>query len=307
MSNRLTNGPGPWLVSSEIEIDLNNNGVNEVQTWEGSEAEVAIKQNALISAGATKLRRVPKGDGDWQVRAAFPFDTQGQNPGYVDVMELEVNAIMRSCYQSAIYRKRFADVDAITGDSLRARATLPVVGDCARKYLNGLPKVEESGANSGKYKGLNPNTGEVAYFETRELAVQGELGARLTRIAITTARERNSAIALFENVAFRGVTSFIEYNHVFRRRVTAGSPQAVSANQTGGGMIWTTAEVVAFEGIPNNGWFSLPPDVQWHKDKPRVLKSYGQKTEISYAYTEIVTASALFYEAHDTALLIDNF
>jgi len=294
MSDRVTTGVGPWLVSAETEIDLNG-GYAYVEVWEGSDAECLAKQSVLIARGATKLKRSPKGDGAWQIRCSFPDDQTNPNKGYVDVMELEVNATMRSCYQSPIYRARFADFNSVTQFSSRANQTLPVVGDCARKYLSGLPRQESNGQY--RYNGTD--------YATRELAVQAEVGARLNLISGLVAGERNSAIALFENVAFRGVTSFIEYNHVFRRRVTAGSPRAITANQSGGGMIWTSAEVIAFEGLANNDWFYLPPDVQWHKDKPRVLAAYGQKTEISYTYTEIVTASALFYEAWGEAVLID--
>ena len=35
-----------------------------------------------------------------------------------------------------------------------------------------------------------------------------------------------------------------------------------------------------------------------------MLASYGQKTEISYNYTEVTTASRYMYEAHGAAVLI---
>lgn len=287
-------GAGPWLVSNEIETDLKNGGSYNTDIWEGTETECRTKRTATIAGGATRIRLGPKGDGSWQLRASYPFDPEGQNSGYVDVMELEVNAIQRSAYQSPQYRWLFSDYVGASQSSAKANSTLPLIGDCARKYQSGLPKRESSGSY------LFDGTG----YATRELAIQAELNLRLDDLTTLTVNERAYAGALFENIAYRGVTSFIEYNHVFRRRVTAGSPTAYRANLTGAGMIWTTSEVLSWEGIGASAWFDLDPSSQWHKDKPRVLSAYGQKTEISYSYTEIVTASSLFYRAYNNAILV---
>lgn len=298
MSDRLTTGKGPWLAASEIEFDQNSGNNVTVETWEGSESECRSKRSQLTAAGSRRTRLMPKGDGNWQLRAEWPYDKEGQNSSFVDVMELEVNAVMRSAYQSPVYRSLFGDFVAVTQDSPRARTTLPIIADCARKYQSGLPREETSGSAAGKY------IWRGSAYNTREDAVMAELTARINAIANITANERALAITFYENVAYRGVTSFVEFGHVFRRRITAGTPAAVQANMTGGGKVWTSAEVVAFEGIPSDGWFSIPPDVQWHKDKPRVLSSYGQKTELSYSYTEIVTATRLLYEPYGSAILI---
>lgn len=285
---------GPFFVNSEIEIDTTN-GASTIETWEGTYNECRTKQTALISAGATKARLAPKGDGAWQVRATFPFDSSGSQAATVDTMELEVNAVQRSAYQSPVYRSYFADYSSITRHSTRAASTLPIIADCARKYAAGLPARESNGTfiyGSSSYS-------------TRELAILAEFAERINLVAGILPGEKTAATSFLHNVAFRGVTSFIEFNQVFRRTVTAGSPSAIQANQTGAGKIWTTAEVVAWEGIPANGWFTLPPNMQWFKDKPRVISSYNQKTQISYSYTEIVTASSMFYQAHGNAVLID--
>lgn len=304
MSDRQTTGIGPWLQSQENELDTVSGASTTVQTWEGSETECRTKYSAMQTAGATRLKLAPKGDGNWLVRGSFPFDTEGINSSYVDVYELEVNAIQRSVYQSPIYRSKFDDFDAVTQYSTKANATLGIIADCARKYQSGQPKRE----TTGYY--LFDGTA----YSSREEAVENELGTRFSALAsatpavVLTPDEILAGLRLFRNIAYRGVNSFIEYNHVFRRRVTAGSSTAIQANSVGGGKIWTSAEVIAWEGVPSFptvGWFELPPDVQWHKDKPRVIAAYGQKTEISYSYTEVVTATALLYEAYRDAVLID--
>lgn len=315
MSNRVTTGAGPWLVSEEIEVDTINAGSATVQVWEGSETECRGYLSLLIAYGATKLKLSPKGDGNWQVRGSYPFDKQGQNKSFVDTMELEVNAVMKSIYLSPVYRARFSDYNSISQDSYKARQTLPIIDDCKSKYKSGQPKRGSDGLFSYQYfdsntandGDTNPATDPVVKVATREEAIQRELGDRLNQAGFATgSSEFISATQLFENVAFRGVTSFIEYNHVFRRRVTAGSPNAYRANSVGGGKVWTSAEVIAWEGIPQNGWFDLPVDVQWHKDKPRVIAAYGQRTEISYTYTEIVTATAIAYNRYGSAVMIDT-
>lgn len=285
---------GPYFVNSEIEIDTVN-GASTVETWEGTYAECNTKKTGLLASGATKVRLSPKGDGAWQVRGTFPYDTSGSQQASVDTLELEVNAVQRSAYQSPIYRSYFSDYSTVTRNSAKALSTLPIIADCARKYAAGLPARESNGTYI---------YGATAY-NTRELAILAESAARFDLLSTLTTGEKVSATSFLNNVAFRGVTSFIEFNQVFRRTVTAANPSAISWNLVGAGKIWTSSEVIAYEGIPNNGWFTIPPDVQWFKDKPRVISAYNQKTQISYSYTEIVTASNMFYQAYGNAVLID--
>lgn len=298
----LQTGAGPFLNAPESEF-IKNQGWDNAEVWEGTEAECRAKQAELISRGASRVRLQPKGNGAWTVRGAFAFNTDGGANNYVDTLELETNAVPRSAYQSPLYRKRFSDYSAVTRNSLKAVSTLGPVADCVRKYQSGQPLQEKDAPNKGKYKWTSL-AGADAYVASREAAVLAELNDRLAQLGLN-GTESLAAQYLYTNLALRGVTSFIEYATVFRRTVTAGTPQAVTANFTGAGKIWTSAEVIAFEGIPNDGWFTLPPDSQWHKDKPRVLSVYGQKTQLTYSYAEIVTASALFYEAQGSALLID--
>ena len=222
----------------------------------------------------------------------FPFNDGQPQGNYVDTMELETAAIMRPVYQSPVFRSRFGAGDGTT--STRADSCCHTVADLARKFQSGRP-VRNS---SGKYE-LDGTS-----YDTQIAAIIAEFDSRTAYITGLTGTEKNYAWNLFYNVVARGVTSFLEYNSVFRRTITAGDPSAVVAVFTGAGKIWTTAEVVTFEAIPNDGWFILPT-AQWHKDTPRVLSVYGQKTQITYCYTEIKTASGLLYEAYGAATLID--
>ncbi len=299
----LSTTPRAIFVRSTLEFTARE-GWSNVELYEGTEDQCRSELSISLARGAHRTRLSPKGDGAWALEATFTFNAAAPNGegNFVDTQELEVSAHLESWTRSWLYRARFSDYIASTRDSAHARDTIAVIGDCSRKYLAGQPAPEADGLF--RYP---PKTGTV--YPTREKTIEAELAARLStaKLGYTLSdSEFLSAYQLFTNVAYRGVTGFLEYNQVFRRTVTAGSPQAIAANRVGAGMVWTTAELVAWEGIPNDGFFDLPPDSSWHKDKPRVLAAYGQKTQITYSYTEIVTASALFYQAYGSAALIDT-
>lgn len=125
--------------------------------------------------------------------------------------------------------------------------------------------------------------------------------------AALTARTSNStAMKLFKSVAYRGIESFVEYNNVYRRSITFATPRAVQASYVGVGQIWTSAEVTSWERIPPNGWFNLPTAKVWLKSPPHIVTVAYQHTEITYSYTGADYASALVYDAFNSATLIDT-
>jgi hypothetical protein len=311
---RLGTSNGPWLVEETLENSTQ--GSNSTQTWEGSAAECSAKRLALISAGATKLAYSSKGDGNYVLKAEWPVDINNAgSSSYVDTLELDTNLVQRSVYQSPIYRKKFSDYNSTTGYSRRANITIPIVKKAVQYLQNLQPTIAKTDKTDNKQEisVRNPTykvpnlAGVMVDFPTAERAAEAYLYNRL-QDAIDygdiTVGEANTATKLFYEVGYMDTTTFWEFGTVFRRTVTASVPSAVNANFAGVGMIWTSAEVSAFEGIGSGGWFTLPVGKQWIKDKPRVQKSYGQKTQLSYNYTEIVSASALLYEAYGTATLI---
>lgn len=283
---------GPFLNSSELEYDQSR-GWERVEVWAGSETECRTKQTSVVNQGnATRVYLASKADGEWQLRIVYPYNESADETATY-TFELDVATIARSVYQSPVLRSRFSDYVAATGLSTKADAACQIVGDLERKYKSGLPAIE----TDGKYKYISTE------YNTRELAILAEFDARMTAAGIAGA-DKTLAQNLWHDVTSRGVTSFLEYNAVFRRTITAGSPLAVRASFAGANQIWTTDEVVNFEGIPNDGWFILP-QCQWHKDQPRVLAAFGRKTQLSYTYTQIRTASGLYYTAYGGATLIN--
>jgi hypothetical protein len=97
----------------------------------------------------------------------------------------------------------------------------------------------------------------------------------------------------------------LEYHTVYRRTLTAATPQQVRASYEGATMIWTTDEVQSFEGISPFDWFQLPSGSQWIKSPPFVTATARQKTQLVYTYTECKQATALLYDAFGSAVLLD--
>ena len=298
--SRIGTGSGPFLISTDLEYDKTR-GWETIEVWEGSEAEIAAKQLAVVEIGATRALKMSNGDGNYRLRASYPYeDPDTPTETLVDTMELDTAAIARSVYQSPVFRSRFSDY--ANNVSAKGDMSAFIVGDLVRKYQAGQPKQE----TNGKYKYLTTE------YDSRELAIHAEFKARMDTAGIATTSatygassgDAGLAWGLYVNIVSRGVTSFLEYNSVFRRTVTAATPSAVTANFEGSNKIWTTAEVISWESIPNDGWFVLPAGVQWHKDTPRVLSAFGQKTQLVYSYTQVRSATRLLYEAYNGATLI---
>jgi hypothetical protein len=309
----LSTGAGPFLNSESIE-DTKNQGSEAVQVWEGTAAQIAAKRLELIAAGATQIKYESKGDGNYSLRASWPYNTVsgGSENSYVDTLELETNIVQKSIYQSPVFRSYFSDFDSSTNYSTKGNYACVAV-QRAHQILNSIhptvsrtsDKVTAQPPKFDLYLYGGSSTPTLTQFTSAEAAAEAYLRDIIGLAAHSfSSLEIDATVKLFYEAAYMGVMSYVEFSTVFRRTVTAGNPAAIQANYAGSGMIWTSAEVSMFEGVPTSGgWFTLPSGKQWFKDKPRVLKAYGQKTQISYTYTEISTASALLYQAYGTAIL----
>lgn len=122
-------------------------------------------------------------------------------------------------------------------------------------------------------------------------------------VALSTAQQ-NLLIEALRGVACHGVQNSIQYDTIYQRRITAASYNQIQASFVGVGDIWTTAEVIAFEGTPGIWWFQLPSDYLWLKAKPRVQTVAWQKTEIEYQYYAVKEAWSLLYKAYNAATLL---
>ena len=108
----------------------------------------------------------------------------------------------------------------------------------------------------------------------------------------------------FRGIAIAGNTSGLQFNSIYRRRITAASYSQIQASFTGKGKIWTTAELVSLENVPSAWWFQLPTDYLWLKIPPEVSTVANQKTEVTYNYKAVAEAWGLMYDSYGAATLL---
>lgn len=79
----------------------------------------------------------------------------------------------------------------------------------------------------------------------------------------------STVIESFVRSLLAGVDSYLVSQYVLRHTVTVASGSSIRASYTGVGYVYSTAQIVAIENIPNNLIFSLPEGV-WLKRTPTV-------------------------------------
>ncbi len=281
MSNRIGQATaiGGYLERVEIETD-ERNGSQTTYHYRGSQIECAAIALNMRALGAVRIYRAPTGDGEWTVRASFPWNQEDGGPTIdppTDIMELDVGVAQTPWQQNKPLRNQYA---ALGLNEVGINYQFAIITDVSNRYLRG-----EISADDDNNK-------------TKEEVAEDEITARCGAAA-------SLSLKVFRMVAYRETTSFIEYTTSFRRSITADSPLQVKASFVGVGKIYTTAEVESAEGIPSDGWFVLPPGMLWHKSQPTVKSVAGHKTEIAYSYTGMATATGLLYEAYSAATLLD--
>ena len=104
----------------------------------------------------------------------------------------------------------------------------------------------------------------------------------------------------FRLIALEGVDHWIFYRSVYSRTITLATPRQVQASFEGVQKIWTTAQLTAYENLPNDWYFQLPTGTRWHKSMPKVTTNFGRssKTQITYQYIGSNEASLLLYDNH---------
>jgi len=289
---------GGYLEHLEITDDARQ-GPSSTLTYRGSEQECAVWRSRFLLFGATRISRSPTGDGEWKVTAEFPWNQSDRGGGPTeelptDVMELDTGISQQDWTQSPVLMGHWARIGCNAGITA---VIYGIIADVVRDYQSGEIKAELDDITLDTIKTKE----EVAFY--RLLARLNDNDGTFLHFNIS---DMGFPWAIFRMVCFRGTTSFMEFHTTFRRTITAGSPMQVQASFQGVGKIWTTEEVAVFEGIPEMGWFTLPAGMQWHKGQPTVRKVFRQKTELNYTYTGIASASALLYEKHGSAVLLDE-
>lgn len=257
------------------EIEETKTGSSTTYTATGKMEELQQVRDIVRLAGASPIKLAPDSGGDWKLVYTFPYDeSEGSQPERpVDQHDLDVSMETIPCFNSP----RLYSLLGASASKIVAASQLTV-----KKYHNGEFK-----------PGASTTSLDVA---------ETWLTTEVDKIDNT---KTATAIKLLRAVAGRGVETAIQFNEVYRRSITAARYYQVQAAYTGVRKIWTDTEVVAFEGTPTNEWFGLEPNTQWLKTVPIVSAIWGGKTQITYSYIGFKQASNLFYEAYNSATLLD--
>jgi hypothetical protein len=266
-----------WPTQQGPSVEENTRtGFETTVQWVGTYLECYNKRLQLRASGYySHIGFGPVGDGKYKVVGTSPYDEFGLTPGPVpSINELEVEV---------------AQIDLQFSQKLNSLLTTKTIG--------GVILICDD------FK-----TGKYADYDSDGHMTDSGWAAAITAVdACATANGDSNSTAekLFTNVCGRGLQSALEYHTVYRRTLTAATPQQVRASYVGAGQIWTTGEVQDFEGISPFDWFQLPANQQFLKTPPSVTGTARQKTQLTYSYTQCKQATALLYDAYGAAVLLD--
>lgn len=261
-------------------------GKQSIAEFEGSLADMVSKRTEMIAYGAADVQVHSVGNGYYRCIANFGGGFDGSVTDFPDapsIHELEVSQLQTSIYRSLILK------------TLLTPRQIAIVQRIIKDY------------QAGQYAPTDEDDPLTAEFYA-ELAVRNTIAkdilANGTQTGRNAAQAKEDAVHLFDLVALEGQEDFIEYSNVYRRTLTAATPDQVRASFEGVGKIWKTNEVRDWEGIDATGFFKLDDDAQWLKARPQVTTTFGQKTQVFYTYTECFKASGLTYEKYKDAVLL---
>lgn len=270
-TTRVVKQAGPFLQGIEYDANLRTGRTTTI-TYRGSQAECKRQRDIEAGRGAGQTNLRPLQTGDWELRAVYPLDISATGGGGASIdPPVDMHELEINAEQPDVFT------------NLRLRAVM------TDAHADAVKSVIDS-YNQGKY-----GKGSAAVT-----AAQAE-------ITTNTSGESSQCLALFDLVALRGTHGFEDEHTVYKRTITASTPQQVKVAYTGVGYIWTSPEIARFEKLPPVFYFALSPTSVWLKSKPRVTTVYGQKTQISYSYREAVQWSSLLYPAYGSAVAHSYF
>lgn len=282
--DEIRSAPAPFESGPVVEEQLSG-GATASYSWTGTRDEMVIKRAQVRASRPSTIRLEPDTAGHWRLTATFAGGAFGDGEGGnieipVNSHELEVSMEQASIYNSPVLFENM--ISGSTED--RANKILGATQRIAAKY------------NAG---GFEPATGSAHTSLTNAAAALAVEVLKIEPLKVSLAQR------LLIAVCGRGMDSFLQFNTVYRRSITAASWFQVRAAYIGVGEIWTGAEVEAFEGIPTGEWFGLDPWSQYLKTPPNVGAAAGGRTTISYSYIGSKRASSLVYRAFGGAVLLD--
>jgi len=251
-----------------IAVDENpRTGTQTTYQYEGEYYPIKAQQNLCRGFGAfaMSMSRI-EGANKYQLVVTYPFDERGGEPmPLIGTYEIDVEMSQPSVYANPVLRRQLPD-----------------------NYIALVARVA-SNFEAGEYS----MTTTVNNTPTTDGGWSKAI-ADIKR-AITDPYYQARAIQLFSTVCAYKTDTYIEYYTVFKRTLTAALPGQVKASFEGSGEVWTSEEVSIWEDIPSTGFFQLDASMQWLKTRPNVIAGAGQKTQVSYSYTEFKQGNGLLY------------
>lgn len=272
MSVIVKSGQSTPVLHGPSVTEVKRDGVETTYEYEGTYSQCASQKILSRLQGASRMTLDPAEGGKWKLSVTFAGSPEEDGGPDVDepqnLHELDIQPEQIAIWESDILR-----------GYLSTEADVALVRRSVGMFLS----------NSPLYTGgaLIQNPTKKQYIDAMKTETTNDTDAE----------------AVFNRVAAQGEYTTV-FRSTYRRSITAASWGQVQAAFTGAGKIWTTAEIVAFEGVPTGEWFGLPT-VLWLKAPPRVSAAAGGKTEIQYYYSEIVRPSKYYYQAYGSATLID--
>lgn len=267
------NSTGQVVLKSEAFENNRAQGNTTTFVWTGSRAQMVAKRFQQLALNPSVVKLESTGDGNYQLMAQFGYDqiSGGDTEKPVNAHELEND---------------IESVDVWNSDVLRAQLY----------------------ASFGSWAGVNGALtflkGKVDVWEDSKTHDSAAITSFEAAFDIYSGAQKTLMLNLFRGVAYHQIKQAPQFKSVYRRRITAANYNQVQAAFTGSGKIWTTGEVISFEGVPSLWWFNLPSDVVWFKARPTVNTIAGQRTEICYNYVAAKYAWSGIHEAYNSATLI---
>lgn len=267
MGRELRIAAGVVLKSIDQDEDKKN-GFRTSYTFTGTRTECEQQRLLERSRGATSLSLKPNGDGNWELVTTYPTDAEngdGAADQPTDTHDLDSSMAQQDVFTNP----KLCSAPAVGGLSEANRITL-------KHYVDQYKR--------GDFK---------TTIEAKTALMADTINDGAPNIAAARAR----MVAYFELIALKGVDHWIFYRSIYSRIITSATPRQVQASFEGAQKLWTTAQLLAWENLPNEWWFQLPPGTVWHKSVPKVSTNIGKdrKTQIQYQYIGSDEASPMLY------------
>lgn len=248
----------PGATLEQVEQNEDKSGVRTIYTFSGSKVNCEAQRIQSRTAGAKTINLRSRGDGNYELICTHPFDAEDGGNGDAEVPTDTHELESVSAQQDVFLNPKL--IAALTETNRH------ILKQHVDKFKRGD-------------------------FDTVDAADDAVWNA-------AEAPQQAATQNYFRLIAFTGVEHWMFYRSVYSRTITSATPRQVQASFQGTQKIWTTAQLLAQEGLPNDWWFQLPTDYKWHKSEPTVGTQIGKgsKTQITYKYIASSEVSELLYD-----------